>query len=145
MADEMEEFVMKNLHAAGVDFLQALCEEFRIVVPNEKNDDKSYLVKVVRRYLVSEPVELLQDGGAALILKLHGELVEELGRGAPINEPPALENNEQGNVQAEPQVGVPPIKAEPQVEAPPVKNEPGGPPKLNGAPVADKGRTPTTQ
>ena len=36
MADEMEEFVMKNLHAAGVDFLQALCEEFRIVVPNEK-------------------------------------------------------------------------------------------------------------
>ena len=144
MADEMEEFVMKNLHAAGVDFLQALCEEFRIVVPNEKNDDKSYLVKVVRRYLVSEPVELLQDGGAALILKLHGELVEELARGAPNNEPPALENNEHDDAQAEPQVGVPPIKAEPQVEAPPVKNEPGGPPKLNGAPVADKGRTSTT-
>ena len=133
MADEMEKFVMKNLHAAGVDFLQALCEEYRIVIPNEKVDDHGYLVKVALRYLVSETVEQLQDGGAALLLKLHGELIEEL---APKEEPPVLEPHGLANAQA--------VPAEPQVEVPPVKNEPGGPPKSKGAPVADKGHTSTT-
>ena len=74
MAGLVEAFVTKHLPEVDVDFLTGLCDEYRIVVPDAKKDKKPELLKLVMRYLSSEDLEATADQGAAVFLKLFGEL-----------------------------------------------------------------------
>ena len=78
MAGLVESFCVKMLPETSVEFLTGLCDEYRIVVPEEKAEDHSYLVKVLLRHLTSADVENSDDQGAAIFLKLYNELGEEL-------------------------------------------------------------------
>ena len=78
MAKLVENFCLSMLPNASDDFLVALSEEYRIDIPGEKKDDRSYLVKVIYRYLTEPAHEQLPDKGAAMFLKLYTELGEDL-------------------------------------------------------------------
>ena len=78
MAGLVEEFCLKMLPETSVEFLTGLCDEFRIVIPGDKADNKAYLVKVVLRHLTSADIENSEDQGTAIFLKLYNELGGEL-------------------------------------------------------------------
>ena len=78
MAGLVESFCVKMLPETSVEFLTGLCDEYRIVVPDGKTEDHSYLVKVLLRHLTSADVENSDDHGVAIFLKLYNELGEEL-------------------------------------------------------------------
>ena len=78
MAKLVETFCLKMLQEAGVEFLFALTEEYRIPVDPGNKEDKNQLVKVLLRHLSSEAIEQSADKGAAIFLKLYNELGEEL-------------------------------------------------------------------
>ena len=78
MAELVESFCMQMLPETSEDFLQGLCDEYKIVVEVAKKDDKPYLLRLVLRYLTSETVENSADKGASLFLKLYSELGGEL-------------------------------------------------------------------
>ena len=63
---ETEKYVVQNLPNATLDYLTAFCEEYRIVVPDDRRENRDYLVKVAIRHLSSVEVENSADGGAAL-------------------------------------------------------------------------------
>ena len=95
MAALVVEFVTKHLPGVNLGFLTALCEEYRIVVEEEKKDKKPELLKLVLRYLSSEQLEKTADKGAGVFLKLYEELGDELGALKPKHEEtmPALEGD----------------------------------------------------
>ena len=78
MAGLVEAFCVQSLPKTSVDFLFALTEEYQIGVADDKKNDKAYLLKVVLRHLTSADVENSADKGAAVFLKLYGELGEQL-------------------------------------------------------------------
>ena len=78
MAALVEAFCIQNLPHTSIEFLLAHATEYGINVPDDKKNDKPYVLKVVLRYLTSETVENSADHGAAVFLKLYGELGEEL-------------------------------------------------------------------
>ena len=78
MAGLVESFCVKMLPETSVEFMTGLCDECRIVVPEGKAEDHSYLVKVLLRHLTSAEVEESPDHGVAKFLKLYNELGEEL-------------------------------------------------------------------
>ena len=78
MAKLVENFCLQMLPNATDDFLVGLQEEYRIDVPGEKKDDRSYLVRVIYRHLTDPAHEQLPDKGAAMFLKLYTELGEDL-------------------------------------------------------------------
>ena len=89
MAEVYEKYVMENLSAVGEEFLLALCEEYRIIVPDGKRDSHPYLLKVVLRHLTSDQIETSEDQRLAIFQKLCGELEEELNKdGEPKVEDP---------------------------------------------------------
>ena len=96
MAALVVEFVTKHLPEVNLEFLTALCEEYRIVVANEKKDKKPELLKLVLRYLSSEQLEQTPDKGVGVFLKLYNELGEQLGTLKPKHEDtmPPLEGDE---------------------------------------------------
>lgn len=89
----IEKFVTQWLPEANVDFLNALCTEYKIVVPGPKAGKHQELLKLVLRHLTSEEVENSADHGAAIFLKLFNELGLELGKGQPKIEPDSAVNN----------------------------------------------------
>ena len=98
MAGLVEAFVTKHLPEVDIDFLTGLCDEYQIVVPDAKKDKKPELLKLVMRYLSSEALEATADKGAAVFLKLFGELDEVLAgvlsvNVKPENLPPPLAND----------------------------------------------------
>ena len=87
MAQLVEAFCMKMVPEADVDFLLARCVEYNINVEAAKRDNKTHLVKLVLRYLTSDTVEGSADAGAAVFLKLYGDLSQGLGDLGVKNEP----------------------------------------------------------
>ena len=61
------------------------CTEFNINIPG---DNQHYLVKLINRRLFSEALELTNDNGKGVWLKLLDELGELLGKGTPKVEAP---------------------------------------------------------
>ena len=96
MAALVVEFVTKHLPEVNLEFLTALCEEYRIVVADEKKDKKPELLKLVLRYLSSEQLEQTPDKGVGVFLKLYNELGDQLGALKPKHEEamPPLEGDE---------------------------------------------------
>ena len=74
----MEEFCLKQVGEASLDFLVALTEEYQLQVAADKADNKKHVLKVVLRHLTSEDVEKSADQGVAVFLKLYKELGGEL-------------------------------------------------------------------
>ena len=74
----MDAFCLKWLPETSADFLQGLCDEYQVVVPPDKAGNRSALLKLVLRHLNSEAVEQTPDQGAAVFLKLYGEIGPEL-------------------------------------------------------------------
>ena len=90
MAGLVEAFVTKHLPEVDVDFLTGLCDEFKIQVDDAKKDKKPDLLKLVLRYLTSDALEQTADHGAAVFLKLYGELGDYLGALVPKNDPTGI-------------------------------------------------------
>ena len=86
---EIEKYVVQNLPIATLDYLTAFCEEYRIVVPDDRRENRDSLVKVAIRHLSSVEVENSADGGAALFVKTHGELQ---GEGNVVKTEPPMPN-----------------------------------------------------
>ena len=78
MAALVEDFCIKHLPSASIEFLTELAEEYVIQVPADKTDNKSYVLKLVLRHLTSATIENSADHGAAVFLKLYQELGDEL-------------------------------------------------------------------
>ena len=79
----IESLCMQWLADADVDFLTALCEEYCIVVPENKVGKKDLLLKLVLRYLTSETLEESEDKGEKVFQKLFVELGEVFGKRMP--------------------------------------------------------------
>ena len=95
MAGLIEAFCVESLPKTSIDFLIGLTEEYQLQITDEnKKGDKSYLLKIVLRYLTSADIENSADKGAGVFLKLYNELGDEL-KAADIGvktEMPALED-----------------------------------------------------
>ena len=78
MAQLVEDFCIEHLRSASLPFLTNLATEYQIPIPVDKANCKSYVSKLVLRYLTSETVEKSADKGAATFLKLYQELGIEL-------------------------------------------------------------------
>ena len=82
MAGLVEQFCLQMLPEVSVDFLMGLCDEYRITVAEAKQEDKTYLVKVVLRHLTSDAIENSADQGAAIFFEVVPRIgwgVKELG------------------------------------------------------------------
>ena len=79
----IEKYVTQWLPEASRDFLDALCNEFKIIVPQEKIGKHQEVLKLVYRYLSSAELESTDDKGAAVYYKLFNELGQDLGKGKP--------------------------------------------------------------
>ena len=96
MAELVEEFCMEALPKCSLGFLTALCEEYRITVPDDKKDDKRSCLRLVMRHLTSDTVVGVADEGAAVFLKLYKELGGELKKSVKSESGvPALEGEEE--------------------------------------------------
>ena len=71
MAQLVEDFCIEHLRSASLPFLTNLATEYQIPIPVDKANSKSYVSKLVLRYLTSETVEKSADNGAAIFLKLE--------------------------------------------------------------------------
>ena len=86
MAGLVDTFCIQNLPHASIEFLLKCCDDFKIVVGNDKKDNKPYVLKVVLRFLTSDDIEQSADQGAAIFLKLYQALGEELKAAGVKNE-----------------------------------------------------------
>ena len=77
----IEKLVGQWLPEADVAFLTEKCTEFAINIPGDKANNHQYLVRLISRHLFSEDLELTNDNGKAVWLKLFGDLGELLGKG----------------------------------------------------------------
>ena len=68
MAGLVDTFCIQNLPHASIEFLLKCCDDFKIVVGNDKKDNKPYVLKVVLRFLTSDDIEQSADQGAAIFL-----------------------------------------------------------------------------
>lgn len=100
MSGLVEAFVTKHLPEVDSEFLTGLCDEYRIVVADEKAGKKPELLKLVMRYLSSEDLENSADKGAGVFLKLYGELGEKLSAVKPKVEIPALDGDDSQHVRS---------------------------------------------
>ena len=78
MAGLVDTFCMQSIPQTSLEFLMEKVTEYAIVIADDKKDDKAFVVKQVLKHLVSDAVTNSPDGGAALFLKLYGELGGEL-------------------------------------------------------------------
>ena len=83
----IEKYVTQWLPQANVEFLNGLCTEYGIQVPQGKIGKHQEILKLVNRHLNSAELEASQDGGQAVFVKLFNELGVELGKGTPKEEP----------------------------------------------------------
>ena len=82
----VEQLYTQWLSEADIDFLTALCEEYKIVVPATKVGKKEHLLKLIMRYLYSEDLENSVDGGKDVFYKLLNDLGESLGKDAKLKQ-----------------------------------------------------------
>ena len=87
MAGLVDTFCIQSIPQTSLEFLMEKVTEYNIVIADDKKDDKAFVIKQVIKHLVSDAVTGSLDHGAALFLKLYGELGGELKKLSVKQEP----------------------------------------------------------
>ena len=72
--DDIQAEVLQWLRLVREDVLEAFCDEFKINIPQDKRGNKSFIVKLLIKYLHSDALEALEDEGHSVFLKMHNDL-----------------------------------------------------------------------
>ena len=76
----VEEEVLEWLPTMDVEMLTKICRELEIEIRENKGGKKLLILKLITRHLNSEAVETSDDAGLPILLKLHSDLADILGK-----------------------------------------------------------------